>query len=167
MIRSNRVKIVSILFFFLSVYIFSQEKQMNDDKDKKLRNEILSVYQSKGEQGLRDFVQSNTDKIANKFIVDFAELGVKERSEEWLKTCENLADVKNDEKSLADVYCKMGGYFFEEAKSPKSKSSVYMRKGDLYLQTGNNVIALEMYDKSLQFVKEAEDILGQAKVFSH
>ena len=113
MVRSNPVKIVFILVFFLGVCVFSQDKQVNENENKKLREEILTVYQSIGEQGLRDFMKKKKDKIANKFIVDFAELGVKERSEEWLKTCENLADVKNDEKSLADVYCKMGEYFFE------------------------------------------------------
>ncbi len=55
MVGSNRVRIVFILILFAGTFVFGQEKQ--DKEDKQLREEILSIYKSGGEQGLRDFVK--------------------------------------------------------------------------------------------------------------
>jgi hypothetical protein len=50
--------------------LFKKENQT--EKNKPLRNTVPAVYQSKGEQGLRDFVKKNKDKISSTFIADFA-----------------------------------------------------------------------------------------------
>jgi len=106
----KRLSIALMLAFFicLGVFVFGQERQGDDDKDKKLRDEILSVYKAEGEKGLRDFVKKNQDRVPNKFVLDFAQAGVKERKEEWLKTCEIMAEEKKDERTLADVYYQWG-----------------------------------------------------------
>ena len=96
-----RMKIVFILVFFLVTIFCSRDKQVNENKQ--LREEILAVYQSGGEQGLRHFVRNKKDKISNKFIVDFAKDGVKERKKEWLKVCKIVAKEKKDKKTTADV----------------------------------------------------------------
>lgn len=74
--RSTRLKMVFILFFVLGLVVFSQEKQVSEDKDKGLRDQILAVYQSGGEQGLRDFFKQKEKEITGKFIIDFAEAGL-------------------------------------------------------------------------------------------
>ena len=111
MIRSKRVQIVFILVFVLSAFVFGQDKQ--DEQDKQLREEILSVYESKGEKGLREFFEKQKDKISKEFIVKFAKAGKKERKEKWLKICEIMAEEKKNEneKVLADVLFQKGEYF--------------------------------------------------------
>jgi CHAT domain-containing protein/predicted negative regulator of RcsB-dependent stress response len=184
MVRRNIVKIVFILLFFLGVCISSQDKQLNEDKDKKLREEILSVYQSKGEQGLRDFVKKEKEKITNKFIVDFAKAGLKERKEEWLKICEILAEAKKDEKTLAEVLFNIGEYYrliseykkatdyFDKAlpiylklNNLVGQGNVHLSKGIIYHYTGENSKAFEMYDKALLFFEKAGDLFEQGNVY--
>ena len=182
MVIINRVTIVFIMVLFFSAFIFPQEKHA--DTEKKLRKEILAVYQSKGEQGLRDFFQKQKDKITNKFIVDFAEAGLRERKEKWLKVCEIMAEEKKDQKNLADVLYYTGEYFrvvsdykkaydyFEKAFPIYKKSNdlvgqgnVYMNKGDIYSAISENIKASEMFNKALIFFEKAGDIINQGNVY--
>jgi CHAT domain-containing protein/tetratricopeptide (TPR) repeat protein len=174
-----------MLVFFLAVFVFGQDKQVNADKDKQLREEILEVYQSKGEQGLRDFVIKEKEKITNKFIVDLAKEGVKERKEEWLKICEIMAEEKNDEKALADVLYRTGEYLrsisdnkkaadyldkalpiYKKLKDLLGQGRVYLTKGNIHSNTGKNQKALEMYEKALIIFKKMGDSLGIGHVYS-
>jgi CHAT domain-containing protein/predicted negative regulator of RcsB-dependent stress response len=178
------VKIVFVLVFFLGMLVFSREKQVDEDKNKKLREEILTVYQSLGEQGLLDFVKKKKDKISNTFIIDCAKAGVKERKEEWLKVCAIFAKEKNDEKTMADVLYQTGEYFrlisenekashyFEKAFPIYLKlndlvgmGNVYLQKGIIYYYAGENASASEMYKKALPFFVKANDYIGQGNVF--
>jgi len=184
MTSSKRLKIVFILFFVLGVAAFSLDKQGIEDKDKGLREEILAVYQSKGEQGLRDFFKEKGNEITGKFIVDFAEAGVKERKEEWLKACEIMAEEKKDEKTLADVLYILEGYFrkindYKKASNYLDKTlkiylklndvigqgNVYFSQGEIYLMTGNLSNADDMYNKALQLFEEKGEKKGQGNVF--
>jgi CHAT domain-containing protein/Tfp pilus assembly protein PilF len=182
--RNNRVKIVFILVCFSGMFAFNQEKQVDEDKNKKLREEILAVYNSGGEQGLTDFFKRDQGKITNKFIGDFAKTGLKERKEEWLKICKIIAEEKKDEKTLADVlyntgiyfrlisnYKKAAGYFdqalpiYQKLNDLVGIGSVNFRKGLICFQVGENKDALEMYDKALSFFKKANVPIGQANVY--
>ena len=171
---SNRVKIVFILVLIVSTFVVGQDKQ--DKQDKQLREEILAAYKSGGDQGLRHFVKKQKDKISNKFIVDFAETGVKERKIEWLNASKIMAEEKKDEKKLADVLYNTGRYFsfisdfkkavnyFDKAfpiylklNDPVGTGNVYFRKGITYSKIGDNLKALEMLDKALPFFEKADD----------
>ena len=184
MVRNNRVKIAFILLFFLNTFFFSQDKQV--DEKKQLREEILDVYESGGDQRLLDFVKKKKDKIPNTFIVDFAKAGVIERKEEWLMACNVMAGEKQDEKTTADVSCQTGRYFmltgdnkkaanfFDKAFSiylklndPIGQGNVYMNKGTIYLYGGNNPKALEMYNKALSFYKKTGDIESKSNVLHY
>jgi len=170
------------LFFSFTVFVFLQEKQA--DPGEKLREEILAVYQANGEQGLRDFLKKSKNRITNKFIVDFAKSGAKERKEKWLKLCEIIAEEKRDEKTLADVYFKFGDYFrliskyemadyyFEKALPVYArlddnigKGNVYLSRGDISKITKIKPNALEMYNKALVFFKKAKYLLGKGNVY--
>jgi CHAT domain-containing protein/predicted negative regulator of RcsB-dependent stress response len=180
----KRVNLVLFLFLFLvlSTLVFGQDEQ--DKLDKQLREEILSIYKSKGEPGLLDFVKGHREKISNKFIVDFADAGKKERKEVWLKVCEILAEEKKDEKALADVYYKMGTYFLLISNNKKSfeslekslhiyvrindlvgQGNIFLRKGTIYFYSGENRKALEMFDKALPFYTKANNHLGQGNFY--
>ena len=184
MVRHNQVLIVLILLFFLGVCIFSQDKQANDDKDKKLIEKILAVHQSKGEQGLRDFFKKKKDKISNQFIVQLSKLGLKERKKDWLGVCEIIAEEKGDEKTLADVLYQTGEYFrltsdnkkadeyYEKAfpiyaniNDVEGQGNVYLAKGGVYKLTGEYRKALEMFDKALPFYEKIKDFSGQGNVY--
>jgi hypothetical protein len=95
-----------ILFFFFCLLVFGQESQAEDDK--KLKEEILSVYKSAGEEGLRNFVKNRKDKIPKKFVVKLSESGVNERKKEWLNISVVMAEEINDEKTMAGVYYNLG-----------------------------------------------------------
>jgi CHAT domain-containing protein len=174
--------IVLILLFFFSAFVLGQEKQA--DENRQLREEILDVYKSDGEQGLRDFMEKQKDKISNKFIVDFAQAGVKERKEEWLNVCEIMAEEKKDEKTLADVLYKIGDYFslisdnkkaleyFDKSlhlyinlNDPVGQGYVYFNKALILHHTGNKSEALELYEKALVLFKKAGDDDGQGNVY--
>ena len=177
----DRMTIVFIMVFFFSAFIIPQEKQA--DPEKNLREEILSVYQSKGEQWLRDFFKKEKDKITNKFIVDFAEAGLRERKEEWLKVCEIMSEEKKDEKSLADVLYIKSSYFllidnnkaadyldkalpiYTQLKDLVGRGKVYMRKGDIYSSISENIKASEMFNKALIFFEKAGDIINQGNIY--
>jgi len=182
MIRSNRVKIVFILVLFLGVFVFNQDKQVKEDKQ--LREDILAAYKAGGKQGLLDFVKKKKDKTSNKFILDFAKAGMKERKGEWLKISLLLAKEQKDEKILADVLYQTGRYFrsisdnkkaadyFDKAlaiyiklNEPVGQGNVYLMKGAIYSVTGENSRALEMFDKALPFFEKAGQLLGQGNVY--
>jgi CHAT domain-containing protein/Tfp pilus assembly protein PilF len=181
MVRINRIKIVFIMVFFFSALVFPQEKQA--DPEKKLREEILAVYQSKGEQGIRGFFKKEKDKITNKFIVDFAEAGLRGRKEDWLKVCEIMAEEKKDKKTQADVLLKIGSNnrvnsnfemafdYYEKALPIYKKlndligqGSVYIGKSDIYLLIGDYSKVLEMCDKALPLLERAGSFVGQGHV---
>ncbi|MFC2146412.1 CHAT domain-containing protein [Acidobacteriota bacterium] len=180
----KRVKLILILFLFyaLSNLVLPRDKQV--DESKQLREGILAAYKSGGEQGLRDFVKKQKDKISNKFIVDFAEAGKKERKEEWLKVSLFMARGQKDGKTPADVLYKTGEYFLLISDNKKAfdyfekalpiyvklndlvgQGNVYLSKGTIYYYTGDNSGALEMYNKALLFFKKAENPIGQGNVY--
>ncbi|MCX6580188.1 MAG: CHAT domain-containing protein [Candidatus Aminicenantes bacterium] len=184
MIGRKGLRIVFILFFVLGAAVFSQDKQGIEDKDKGLREEILAVYQSKGEQGLRDFFKERGKEITGKFIVDFAEAGVKERKEEWLKACEIMAEEKKDEKTLADALYILERYFrkindykkasnyldkalkiYLKLKDLVGRGNVYFSQGEIYLISGKFSDADDMYDKALQLFQKKGEKKGQGNVF--
>jgi CHAT domain-containing protein/predicted negative regulator of RcsB-dependent stress response len=173
-----------MLVFFWGAIVFAQDKSGNADKDRQLREEILAVYKSKGEQGLLDFFRKKKDKISNKFIVDFADAGLKERKEEWLRVCEIIAEEKGDEKTLADVLYQTGEYFrltsdnkkagdyyerafsiYENINDVVGQGNVYLTKGRVYNIIGEYSKALEMFDKAQPFFEKAEDFSGQGNVY--
>jgi CHAT domain-containing protein/predicted negative regulator of RcsB-dependent stress response len=178
------IKTILTIFLFLSLtaFVFSQDKESNEDQ--KLREEIIAVYQSKGEQGLRDFFKKNKKQITNKFILDFSEEGVKERKEDWLKVCEIIAKEKKDEKTLADILYKLEGYFreisdYKQASDYLDKAikiyiklndlvgqgNVYFSKGEIHLMTGSLSNADNMYDKALKLFEKKGEKKGQGNVF--
>jgi tetratricopeptide (TPR) repeat protein len=170
------------LFFSFTVSVFLQEKQ--SDREKQLREEIIIVYQSKGEQGLRDFFKKNKKQITNKFILNFAETGLNERKQKWLKACEIMAEEKKNEKTLVDVYLKKGQYFFrinnferavhfydisipicEKTNYVVGLGIAYQNKAFISLYIGNSNKALEMFDKALQFFEKSQYNQGQGNVY--
>ena len=180
------INLILILFLFwgISTLAFGQDKNKNANDDKPLREEVLTVYQSGGEQGLRNFIKKQGDKITNKFIVDFAEAGVDERKEEWLQICEVMAEEKRDEKTLADVYLKMGEYFRLISENKKAfdyldkalpiyfksndavgQGNVYLFKGMIYLNTGDKTKALEMFAKVRPFFEKTDEFEGLGNTY--
>jgi len=97
MIGSERLKIVFILFFVLGAAVFSQDKQGTGDQDKGLKGEILDVYQSQGEVGLRNFIKERKKDITFFIIIEFEETGFKQKDEQWLKIARTLAEEKKIE----------------------------------------------------------------------
>ncbi|HLP46855.1 MAG TPA: CHAT domain-containing protein [Candidatus Kapabacteria bacterium] len=179
MMRSKRLIIVFILFFVLGLAAFSQDTQSTGDKDKGLREEILRVFKSGGEQGLRDYVKEKGKEITGKFIVDFTLEGMRERIEEWLKIGEIMAEEKNDDRIRADVSIKMGDYFrtimnYERAHVYYDKAfSIYVKlndyggqgrvftgKGTINYCTNSNESALEMFDRALPLLEKGNDSIG-------
>ncbi len=173
---------VLILFLFLCTILFAQKGQINDDK--KMREEILTVFNSKGEEGLRNFVKNKMEYISKKFILDFTTSGVKEQKEEWLNISNILAEEKGDEKLLADVLYKTGEYFrvisaynksnkhftkalsvYEKISEPVGQGNIYLSKGIMYFYTGEVSRALEMYEKGLTFFEKAKYHQGQGSVY--
>ena len=186
----KRVSFILFVFFCVGVLVSGQDKQI--DKDKQLREQILSVYKTCGEKGLLDFFKKNRDKITNEFIVAFAEAGVKERKEEWLKACEIMARESKDEKTLADVLSQAGEYLrligdlkmaieycdkalliygnlnelIVQDKVNMGKGNIYLRKGIIYGYNYRNIsAALELYDKALPYFEKSKDLRGQGRVY--
>jgi CHAT domain-containing protein/Tfp pilus assembly protein PilF len=179
--RQQKISLVFILFTFFVSIVFCQENQINDNK--KLKEEILAVFKTGSEEGLRDFVKSNKDSIENKFIVNFAESGVKERNQEWLKISEIIAEEKRDEKALAGVYYNMGEYYratdgeraigyFDKALLIYVKlddligqGNVYIKRGWIFFAGGENARAFEMYDYALGLFEKVDDSKGMGNVY--
>jgi CHAT domain-containing protein/predicted negative regulator of RcsB-dependent stress response len=173
-LRSGRLCVVLILFFFFCSIAIGQERQGKEDNDKKLKEEILTVFKTKGEEGLRNFVKKEKHKFTKKFIGDFAEAGVTKRNEEWLKICEIIANELNDRKALIDVYLRMSRFFRLISENKKALDSldkalpicttinsqvglgnVYFLKGIIFFTTKDNANAIKMYDKALFFFEKA------------
>ncbi len=182
--KAVHVIVILFLFFSFSALASSQAKQPNDDKDKKLREEILKVYSTGGKPALIDFFQKNRDKITNKFIINFATLGMEERREEWLNISIILADENKDPQILADALYRKGEYFefileYEKAinyydrtftiyvtlNDFRGQGNVYLGKGSIYIYSGDYKRAQEMLDKGLICFKKAQDLLGQGSIY--
>ncbi len=173
-----------ILFCFFVLLVIGQANQPGDEKEEKLKEEILAVYKSGGEEGLRNFVKNRNEDIRNEFIVEFAKSGEKERKEEWLKISEIMAEEKKDEKTIADVLFRTGEYFrvisdynnsrinFDKAlsiyvkiKNPLGQGNVYLSIGITYFYTGEVKHALEMYEKAQLLFEKAKNPQGQGNVY--
>ena len=172
-----------IFLFLFSAVLFGQGNQVEDDK-KKLIEEILTLYKTKGDEEVRNFVKKNKDNISRNFIVELAESGVTERNEKWLKISKTIAEEKKDERSLADVYFHTGdflrlianyneaNYYFEKAlriyikiNDLVGQGEVYHRKGEIYHIIKDHSETDEMYDKALLFFKKAQSFIGQGNVY--
>jgi CHAT domain-containing protein/predicted negative regulator of RcsB-dependent stress response len=181
---SKRIHIFSILIFVFTVVVVGQGSQVNDENNEKLKTDILALFKTKGEEGLRNFVKKHIDEISNQFILDFAESGVKKRKEEWLSICKVIAEEKKDQKAIADVYLKLGEYFrlvpdynksgnhFDKAlpiyvkiNDLGGQGNVYWSKGNISFYMGDKSTALKMYDKALPFFEKAGDFRGQGFVY--
>ena len=171
---------VQIFFILFCLLVFGQENQV--DNDTRLKEEILAVYKSAGEEGLRDLVLKNNDKISNKFIGDFAESGVRERNEKWLRICEIIAKEQKDEKALIDVYLRMCRYFRLISENKKAldcldkalpicvslnsvvgQGNVYLLKGMIYFKISDYASALKMYERALFFFEKSTNPLPRSK----
>lgn len=85
-------------------------EEYSSRKNKPLKEEILAVYYSQKEQGLREFLESGKKKVDYKFIDDFTEAGSWEKKKKWLKITRILAEEKNDQKILAEVDSRIKTY---------------------------------------------------------
>jgi CHAT domain-containing protein/predicted negative regulator of RcsB-dependent stress response len=175
------ILVLSLIFTFAG-YVLGQDRQRNNSTE--LKEEILAVYKNKGEQGVRDFVKKQKDKISNNFIVHFAKAGRNERKEEWIKVCGIIAEEKKDEKTLADVLYQTGEYFrligdnkkaadwFDRAlpiylklNDQVGQGNMYMSKGHISLRVGESLKALAMYNKAMSFFKKVGLLVGQGNVY--
>lgn len=182
------VQIVVFLFFFCIFGLPGFVKDKTDDleKDKKLREEILAVYQSKGKEGLQDFLKKKINDISNKFIVDLAESGYQERNGELFKISRLIAEEKKDDKILANVYFRMGEYFrliadyknaddylkkalhlFVKLDDQIKMAYLYMEQGlTLFSKTENDIKTFELYDKALSLFKINKYFRGLGDVYN-
>ncbi|UCH92674.1 MAG: CHAT domain-containing protein [Candidatus Aminicenantes bacterium] len=186
MVRDKGVQIVLVLVFFLGVFVFNQENKV--DENKQLREEILAVYQSKGEKGLCRLVKKKKDKITDKFILDFAKVAIKEKKkekkEEWLTVCKIMAEKKKERKILAEILCATGIYFestednekaadyFQQAlaiylklNDPVEQGPVYYKLGVIYSKKGDDSRALDMFKKALPFYEKAGEPVVQVDLY--
>lgn len=150
----------------------------------KLKTELTAIFQSKGESGVRDFVKGRIDSIGGRFIIEFTESVVKGKKKESLDLCLILAEEKNDEKTKADVWYKIGEYYrvtsdnkkaleyfdaalriYEKLEDTVGRGNCYRGKGDIYFIKGDNIRALEMYDNALPFFEKAGDLGGLANLY--
>lgn len=175
---------VLVVFLFPVLNAFGDESQTNPDINKRLKEEILNVFKDGGEKGLLNFIRDKKNQIDNQFIVEFAKSGVNERKEEWLQAAMILAEEKNDEKTKADVFYRMGEYYFLLSDNKKSldyfdralllylkigylvgQGNVYKGKGLVYFYTGDFNKAVELYDKAMEFFEKASDLKGLGTVY--
>lgn len=191
MISSYRRTIIFFLVFFFSSQIFSQATQIDQEKEKQLREEILAVYQSRGEPGLRDLFKEKEKEITCPFIRRFFIAGTDEKKEEWLKVCEILIVEKKNEKAdeediliqgrilqrIGDNYHNANNYlkafeFYEKAlilfKQINDSGRIgenLFRKGMIYIYLGKFEKALEMYNEALPFFEKTGDLTGQGNMY--
>lgn len=94
-ITKRRICLILLVFIFWGVSVRAQDnqgilnKQMRDalmmiynaDNEQldKLKKEILAVYQSQGESGLRHFIKGKKKDITIPIIIIFIESGIKEK----------------------------------------------------------------------------------------
>jgi CHAT domain-containing protein len=86
------------------------EKHPKNDETKKLKKEILTVYNTQREIGLRRFARNNTEKITTQFIIDLSQAAYEKGKTEWLIISKIMADEINDERALKAVYLRIEQY---------------------------------------------------------
>jgi tetratricopeptide (TPR) repeat protein len=180
--RAGKVLIFLFLFFIVFSIGLSQNNNAVADDEKKLREEILAAYQSKGEQAVRDFFKNKKEKITQKFIADFAKAGLRKENMSWLKICEIIAEEKRDKWMLGDVYTKMSNILFPpdyknaklylekalkiyvELKDPEGQGRVYIGKGIIASLIERNKKAMEMFEKAKTLLAKANDHISQGNL---
>ncbi len=183
MVRIKIKAIVFIMVFFISALVFPQENQV--DPVEKLREEILGIYKSKGEDGFRRFIEKIKGNINNKFIAEFARYGSAKRNEEVLKICLIMAEEKKEKMAIADVYYSYGWYYYylserekafdfydkalliyQKLKNNIGQGDIYTKKGEMYASSGDYDAANEMYDRALSLFESVDDLFGQGQVYN-
>jgi len=182
--RIQRFGSIIILFLVLSISITVQTQQLTGNEDKKLLEEILSVYKSEGEQGLRKFANLKKKQISDRFIIALSIDGLKERKEEWLKICEILAEERKDELLIAKIQLQMGCYFyyisedqlatqcldkslpiFKKANSYAEQGSVFNLKGLICSNENNYEKSREFLNKAMEVYLKAGNLKEQGRVY--
>ncbi|MGD2086901.1 MAG: CHAT domain-containing protein [Candidatus Aminicenantes bacterium] len=181
--KKNFFMILLALFLSFGIQISPHDKKISYNNEK-LREDILSAYKTGGEEGILDFFKKNQDKINNKFIIDFAEAGKKEKKGEWINISILLSQESKDNKTIADIYKitgeyfqltsdqkKAAGYFYKalpiylKLNDPVGQGKVYLGMGIIYSKNNDNSRALEMYDKALVFFNKGKSLIGQGNVY--
>jgi tetratricopeptide (TPR) repeat protein len=173
MVRQKKIPVFMMFIFLSSTVVFGQGTKASEaNRDGILKEQILSVYQSNGAEGVMNFIKNKTDQITSKFIIDLAKSGVKEGNREWLDISRIMAENRMDEETQVEVYYQIRKYigrisgadkvfpFLKSANSRLSPAEECMVKGMVYFSFGDDQKALEMYEKALDFYKISGNPLG-------
>ena len=188
-LMKKRLSVLLMLLFLIcfGLFVFAQEKKRDDDKNKILIDEILAVYKSKGEEGLREFMEKKTDQITAKLILDFVEKGRRIGREEWLKMLNIsmiLARVSEHENIQATINFELGNYYYAISEINRSleyfeksylifskinditgQAKVYLAIGKIHNILGDTNLALNKYNKALHLFKKTNDKIGLGDVY--
>ena len=187
-LRSMKLNI-SFLLLFLFLFVTGCGLGNRPEDQSHLKDQILDVYKSKGEESLRRFVKREVLNIDKTSITQLAEDGVKKKEQTHLKAASIAAEEKKDPKTLADVYLKTGEYYrlisqsdeaavyLEKAYQIYLEIDDYMGQGKVYLEKGSissakndDKLALEMFDNAMRYykkVKSPQSSKSQTLVLEH
>jgi len=180
----KKFHVFPVLILSFTIVVVGQGSQVNDENNEKLKTDILSLFKSEGEEGVRNFIKKRKDEIPNQFIVDFAKAGYKAKQGEWLRVCKIMAEEKKDERTMAEVLYRSGKYFsliqdnnkalnyfdkalslFERVKDLQRQGNVYDAKATIYYYAGENSKAIQLFDKALSFFEKTGRPIGQGNCY--
>ena len=144
-------------------------------------DEIVNVYNTGGEAGLKDYAKMHKEIMNNEIIVEIAKVGYDQGEELLFKIAFILSEEFKDKKTVADVNLRYAERKILDGDDPNKyrdkalsiyielddnigQGNVYKSLGDVYRITGDNPKAIEMYSKAFPFFEKANYPTGQGNV---
>jgi tetratricopeptide (TPR) repeat protein len=139
---------------------------------------MSSIFDSRGEDGLRTWIKADKSRIGDDFYSYVAQMAARPGSENLQRAAEILASEKgyallaegetvlsNGENAKALAIYEKALPLFVKARDLVGQGNVYRGEGDMFLHTGDRAKALVMYEKALPFFEKAQALKGQGNVY--
>jgi CHAT domain-containing protein/predicted negative regulator of RcsB-dependent stress response len=182
--KGRWIQILVIVLCLVWNMTLGQDKVKEDDQYNKWQEEVLTIYEIKGEEGLRNYAKKEKNDIVKRFILNLAKYGSQKKNEDWLKASKILAEEKTDENLLANVLYETAGYFYSVGLRKKSKNfleralkifkknndelgvgNVLLKRGDIFLYSGDYAKAKEVYDEAKTLFQKNKHYTGIGNIY--
>ncbi|HLP45906.1 MAG TPA: DUF2225 domain-containing protein, partial [Candidatus Kapabacteria bacterium] len=157
MIKNKKIRFIFILILLLKVFVFGQD--IDNITDEKMKEEILSIYKSGGEAGLRSFLKTRIDSVDNKLFLTLSTTGVKENNKDLLDIASIIAEEKKDERFLSVVNTYKGLYFivtadYEKMEECFNKAISVFKKYKTFKKSKTLLTYLKQIKKAIDALKK-------------
>ena len=132
-------------------------------------DEIVNVYNTGGEAGLKDYAKTHKEIMNNEIIVEIAKDGLDLGKELFFKIAFILSEEFKDKKTIADVnryYANYRVFLSQDPTEYNNKAlSIYIELDDTIGQGNAYLCQAHLYSNSYDYHKRTRDVLKSIAIF--